>query len=78
MRRDDMHSRARQRDESRNPVGGRLDAGASHRHAIYTGPRDPKEIVVTRQREEIRVNPKDLLHGGDVPLEPGDTVEIKP
>ena len=43
-----------------------------------TGPRDPQEIIVTRQREEIRVNPKDLLHGGDVPLEPGDTIAIKP
>jgi hypothetical protein len=46
--------------------------------AFYTGPRDPTEIIVTRQREEIRVNTKDLLHGGDLPLEPGDTIEIKP
>jgi len=46
--------------------------------ADYTGSRDPKEIIVTRQREVIRVTPKNLLHGGDVPMEPGDTVEIKP
>lgn len=46
--------------------------------ADYTGPRDPREIIVTRQRETIHVIPKNLLHGGDVPMEPGDTVEIKP
>jgi len=46
--------------------------------ADCTSRRDPSEIIVTRQREQIRVNPKDLLRGADVPLEPGDTVELKP
>jgi hypothetical protein len=46
--------------------------------ADYAGRRDPSEIVVTRQREQIRINPKDLLRGANVPLEPGDTVELKP
>jgi protein involved in polysaccharide export with SLBB domain len=46
--------------------------------ADYTSPRDPSEIVVSRQREQIRINPKDVLRGNDVPLEPGDTIELKP
>lgn len=45
--------------------------------AEYIGATDPREIIVSRQREQIRVNPKDILRGKDVPLEPGDTVEIK-
>jgi hypothetical protein len=46
--------------------------------ADYTGPRDPTEIIVSRQREQIKLNLKDLLRGDDVPLEPGDTIEIRP
>ncbi len=45
--------------------------------ANYTPRFNPTEITVIRQREQIRVNPKDLLQGKDVPLEPGDTVEIR-
>ena len=44
--------------------------------ANYTGFREPKEIILTRRGEDGRINPKDLLHGADVPLEPGDTITI--
>jgi len=40
--------------------------------------RDPREIVLIRQRERIALDPKTLLRGDDVPLEPGDTIEIHP
>jgi hypothetical protein len=40
--------------------------------------RDPREIVLIRQRERIPLDPKILLRGDDVPLEPGDTIEIHP
>ena len=46
--------------------------------ADYANPRDPKAIFVIRQRERFYVDPKALLRGQDVPLEPGDTVEIQP
>ncbi len=46
--------------------------------ADYTGLRDPSEIVITRQREQVVVDLKALLRGDDVPLEPGDTVELRP
>ena len=38
--------------------------------------RTPREILIIRQRETFPVDPKALLRGEDVPLEPGDTVEI--
>lgn len=44
--------------------------------ANYTGFREPKEIILTRRGEDGRINPKDLLHGADVPLEPGDMITI--
>ena len=44
--------------------------------ATYSGLHDPKEIILKRQGEDARVNPKDLLHGHDVPLEPGDVVTV--
>ncbi|MSU58767.1 MAG: hypothetical protein EXS35_11460 [Pedosphaera sp.] len=46
--------------------------------AGYTDARDPKTIVVSRQRERIPVDLADLFRGKDLPLEPGDTVEIQP
>jgi hypothetical protein len=45
--------------------------------ANYTGHRNPKAITITRQGEEISVNPRDLLSGHVVPLEPGDTITIR-
>ena len=43
--------------------------------ANYTG-RSPKTITITRQGEQASINPKDLLNGHVVPLEPGDTITI--
>ena len=46
--------------------------------AGYSEARDPRSIVVIRQREQIPFDPQALLRGEDLPLEPGDTVEIRP
>lgn len=46
--------------------------------ADYTDARDPRVIVIIRQSERVPVSPRDLLAGKDVPLAPGDTVEIHP
>lgn len=40
--------------------------------------QDPRQIVLVRQRERFPVDPAALLRGDDVPLEPGDTVELHP
>jgi len=45
--------------------------------ANYTGRHNPKVITITRQGEQAIVNPKDLLNGNVVPLEPGDTITIR-
>ena len=45
--------------------------------ANYTGHRNPKTITITRQGEQATVNPKVLLNGQVVPLEPGDTITIR-
>jgi hypothetical protein len=39
---------------------------------------NPRQIVVVRQRERFPVDPNALLRGEDIPMEPGDTVEIHP
>jgi hypothetical protein len=45
--------------------------------AEYTGPHNPKAITITRQGEQASVDPRDLLGGHVVPLEPGDTITIR-
>ena len=45
--------------------------------ANCTGPGNPKEIILTRQGETTRIDPKDLLRGNDTPLQPGDTITIR-
>ncbi len=45
--------------------------------AGYQGP-NPRSIVVYRNGQAIPVNPKSLLAGEDLPLQAGDTVEIRP
>ena len=45
--------------------------------ANYTGHRNPKAITITRQGEDASINPRDLLNGHVVPLEPGDTIKIQ-
>jgi len=46
--------------------------------AGYTDTRDPRNIFVDRQRVRIPFDPQALLQGKDLPLEPGDTIEIYP
>jgi hypothetical protein len=46
--------------------------------AGYHGVGDPAEIIVVRNGLARRVNVKDLLGGQDVPLQPGDVVQIVP
>ena len=38
---------------------------------------DPAEIVVVREGEELRVDPRKLLEGDDIHLQPRDIVELK-
>jgi hypothetical protein len=45
--------------------------------ANYTSIHNPKAITITRQGEQASINPKDLLNGHVVPLEPGDTITIR-
>jgi len=45
--------------------------------AEYCGSGDPKEIVITRDGQQIRIEAKQLLSGNDVPLQPRDVVEIR-
>lgn len=44
--------------------------------ARYDGLHDPKEIILNRHGEIGQINPKELLRGGDVPLEPGDIITV--
>ncbi len=44
--------------------------------ANYTASGNPKEIVLMRRGESATIDPKDLLRGHDVPLEPGDTIML--
>jgi len=45
--------------------------------ADYHGAADPSEILIERQGKAISYDPKKLLGGEDVPLEPNDIVEIR-
>jgi hypothetical protein len=45
--------------------------------AHYLDSRDPKTITIVRQGEQTAVDPKDLVNGTVVPLEPGDVIEIR-
>jgi hypothetical protein len=46
--------------------------------ANYLDPREPKQIIITRDGESATVDPNVLLNGTDVPLEIGDVVELRP
>lgn len=46
--------------------------------ANYQDPNPPKEIILTRDGESATLDPSILLNGAVVPLEPGDTVELRP
>jgi len=45
--------------------------------ASYTGRSDPSEILIVRRGVGIRIDPQKLLGGEDVPLQPGDVIQIK-
>lgn len=45
--------------------------------AGYYGRSDPTEIIIFRAGQVTRVDPKQLLTGEDVPLQPGDVVEVR-
>lgn len=45
--------------------------------ANYTGLHNPRHITISRQGEDIAVNPHDLLSGHTVLLQPGDTIKIR-
>jgi hypothetical protein len=46
--------------------------------ANYLDSHEPGQIVITRQGESAQLDPKVLLNGVTVPLEPGDMIEIQP
>lgn len=46
--------------------------------AEYYGPRDPSVIIIQRGGKEFSYDPKTLLSGQDIPLDPNDVVEISP
>ncbi|MFO1477474.1 MAG: hypothetical protein U1F98_12570 [Verrucomicrobiota bacterium] len=46
--------------------------------AGYNAPAAPRVIVVQRGNQRIEIDPSKLLGGEDVPLEPGDIVELRP
>ena len=45
-------------------------------NADYYGP-DPRQILIVRGGRAIAYDPKNLLSGADIPLQPGDLVEIR-
>jgi hypothetical protein len=45
--------------------------------ADYRGATDPKEIIVARQGKATSYDPKQLLSGDDVPLQPNDVVQLR-
>jgi outer membrane lipoprotein-sorting protein len=44
--------------------------------ANYTGKEDPQEIILKRNSVETLIDPKQLLEGRDVSLQPGDVVSV--
>jgi protein involved in polysaccharide export with SLBB domain len=45
--------------------------------ANYIGLHEPSQIILTRAGESAALDPKVLLNGVAIPLEPGDVVEIR-
>ncbi len=44
--------------------------------ADYTGQHDPQDIILRRNSVQTHVDPKELLNGRDITLEPGDVVLV--
>jgi hypothetical protein len=45
--------------------------------AEYYGSKDPSQILIARNGQAIAYDPKKLLNGDDVPLQPRDVIEIR-
>jgi hypothetical protein len=45
--------------------------------ANYVSNFNPREIILLRRGKSISIDPKELLRGHDVPLEPGDTITLR-
>ena len=46
--------------------------------ADYVGTADPAQIIILRNGVGKRVEPRQLLSGEDIPLQPGDVVHLLP
>ena len=46
--------------------------------ANYIGQDEPKQIVITHQGESATLDANVLFGGTDIPVEPGDTIELRP
>ena len=46
--------------------------------AEYIPEGEPGEIVITRHGRQIPISAAQLLNGDDVPVQPGDVVELRP
>jgi hypothetical protein len=46
--------------------------------ANYLDSQAPGQIIITRQGESAKLDPDVLLNGVQVPLEPGDVIELQP
>ncbi|MCX6924983.1 MAG: hypothetical protein NT154_17475 [Verrucomicrobia bacterium] len=46
--------------------------------ADYYGATDPGQILVLRNGVAFRIDPQQVLSGSDVPLQPGDVVQLMP
>ena len=55
-----------------------LTLGQAIATANYLDSHEPGQIVITRQGESAQLDPKVLLNGVAVPLEPGDVIELRP
>jgi len=45
--------------------------------ANYLGQREPTAIILIRQNESAAMDPNVLANGAEIPLEPGDVIEIR-
>ena len=46
--------------------------------AEYIPAGEPSQIILTRDSQQIPVTPAILLNGQDIPMQPGDVVELRP
>jgi hypothetical protein len=53
-----------------------LTLGQALAAANYTGLHDPENIILKRNSAEMPVDPKQLLNGKDIQLQPGDVISV--